>query len=268
MSILRGRNRHTSGVTKMTTDERVLDVSQDWVMACDVQQRFMQGLGPTSDSVDLSARCRQIRALGGDCYDCMPLADDRVALLVGDASGKGLAAALMIANVQASLRTAALFTGDDLSTLVKAVNRQAYTSSLADRYATLFYGVFDGATRTLRYVNAGHNPPVVLRRDGSIDWLKSGGAPVGMFPDSNYEECVARLNPGDLVIACTDGVIEAANPAGEEWGVEGLLTATAAWASRHNAYAEDLVRLIFDSMDDFSGGRQTDDATVVALQVR
>jgi sigma-B regulation protein RsbU (phosphoserine phosphatase) len=252
----------------MTTDELMVDVSQDWILACDVQQRFMQGLERSSDSVDMSARCRQVRALGGDCYDFMPLAEDRVALVVGDASGKGLAAALMIANVQASLRTAALFTGDDLSALLKAVNRQAYTSSLADRYATLFYGVFDGATRTLRYVNAGHNPPVVLRRDGSINWLKTGGAPLGMFPDSYYEESVAQLNPGDVVIACTDGVIEAANPAGEEWGLEGLLKVTAAWAPRHDEHAEDLVQLIFNSMDAFSAGRQIDDATVVVLQVR
>src|SRR6202049_1939629 len=179
----------------MTTDDVVVDVSHDWVLACDGQRRFMQGLGRTSDSVDYSARCRQVRALGGDCYDFMPLANDRLALVVGDASGKGVAAALMIASVQSSLRTAALFTGNDLATLIKIVNRQAYASSLAERYATLFYGVFDGATRTLQYVNAGHTPPIVLRRDGSIDTLETGGAPVGMFPDSSYEEGVAHLDP-------------------------------------------------------------------------
>jgi sigma-B regulation protein RsbU (phosphoserine phosphatase) len=81
---------------------------------------------------------------------------------------------------------------------------------------------FDGATRPLRYVNAGHNPTVVLRRDGSIDWLETGGAPVGMFPDSSYEESVIQLNSGDLVIAYTDGVIEAANQSGEEWGARPL----------------------------------------------
>jgi sigma-B regulation protein RsbU (phosphoserine phosphatase) len=251
----------------MTTEDMVVDVSQDWVLACDVQQRFMQGLGQTSNSVDYSARCRQVRALGGDCYDFMPLTDNRLALVVGDASGKGLPAALMIANVQSSLRTAALFTGNDLAELLKVVNHQAYTSSLTGHYATLFYGVFDGATRTLRYVNAGHNPPVVLRRNGSVDWLETGGAPVGIFPDSIYEESIVQLDPGDLVITYTDGVIEAANQSGEEWGVQGLLQAAAAWAGQYAEDAEDLVRLIFSSMDDFSRGRQTDDATLAVLRV-
>jgi sigma-B regulation protein RsbU (phosphoserine phosphatase) len=248
----------------MTTDEVVVDISQDWVLACDVQQRFMQGLGRTSDSVDYSAHCRQVRALGGDCYDFTRLPDDRLALVVGDASGKGLAAALMIASVQSSLRTAALFTGNDLAALLKIVNLQAYTSSLPDRYATLFYGVFDGRTRTLRYVNAGHNPPFVLRRNGSIDWLETGGAPVGMFPDSNYQDSVLQLNSGDLVVAYTDGVIEATNPEREEWGVQGLLKATAAPAQQS---VEDLVQSIFNSMDDFSKGCQTDDATLAIVRV-
>src|SRR5258708_8387227 len=126
----------------MTTDDMVVDVRQDWVLPCDVQQRFMQGLGWTSDLVDYSARCRQVRALGGDCYDFMPLTNDRLALVVGDASGKGVAAALMIASVQSSLRTAALFRGNDPAALLKILNVQAYASSLSDPYATLFYAAF------------------------------------------------------------------------------------------------------------------------------
>ena len=251
----------------MTTDDMVVDVSLDWGLACDVQQRFMQGLGRTSDSVDYSAHCRQIRALGGDCYEFMPLKNDRLALVVGDASGKGVAAALMIASVQSSLRTAAMFTGENLAALLTIVNLQTYTSSLADRYATVFYGVLDRATRTLRYVNAGHTPPIVLRRDGSIDTLETGGAPVGMFPDSSYEEGVAQLDPSDVVITYTDGVIEAENQSGEEWGVQGLLNAAAARARQGDETAEQLVRSIFNSMDDFTQGCQTDDATLAVLRV-
>lgn len=138
-------------------------------------------------------------------------------MVVGDASGKGLVA-LMIANVQASLRTATFFTGDDLASLLTVVNQQAYTSSLADRYATLSYGVFDQTTRTLRYVNAGHNPPIILRCDGSVRRLDCGGAPVGTFPDSMYEERVIQLESGDLLLAYTDGVIEAENQAGGKSG--------------------------------------------------
>jgi len=227
----------------------------------------MHGPGPNTGSVDYSARCRQVRSLGGDCYDFMPLTDDRLALVIGDASGKGLAAALMMANVQSSLRTAVLFTGNDLAALLKVVNHQAYVSSLAERYATLIYGVFDGATRTLRYVNAGHNPPVVLRHSGSIDWLETSGAPIGMFPDSNYQEGMIQLEPGDLVITYTDGVIEAANQSGEEWGVSGLLKATVAWEPQCSKGVEELVRLIFKSMDDFSRGCQRDDATLAVLRV-
>ena len=237
----------------------------EWANACDVQQRFMRHPVPAIDILDYGAECRQVLELGGDFYDFVPLADGRLALAVGDASGKGVAAALMISNVQSSLRTAALFSGDNGAVMLRAVNRQVYATSLADRYATLFYGVFDKTARMLRYVNAGHNPPMVMRRDGSIDWLETGGAPVGLFPDWAYEEGVVRLDSGDILVAYSDGVTEAVDPFGEEWGVEGLRRAAAESRAR---CAEGLVRAIFTSMDRFSGGRQSDDATVVVLRVR
>jgi len=251
-------------MTDATVMEAGMETGSEWAIACEVQQRFMQHLCTSIDTLDYSARCRQAQELGGDCYDFVPLPENRLALAVGDASGKGLAAALMISNVQSSLRTAALFTGNDRAAVLGAVNRQVHASSLSERYATLFYGVFDGATRTLRYVNAGHNPPMVIRRDGSVDWLETGGAPVGMFPDWTYEEGAVQLNPGDLVLAYTDGVIEAVNPTGEEWGVEGLRRTA---ADSYAQYADEMVDAIFTSMDEYSRGRLTDDATVVVLRV-
>jgi phosphoserine phosphatase RsbU/P len=247
----------------MTTGDMVVDVSHDWLQACLVQERFMRGPALSNCQADYSASCRQMRALGGDCYDFACLADGRLAMLVGDASGKGVAAALMMASVQASLRTASQFTGDNLAGLLRAVNLQACASSLAGRYATLFYGVLDQVTLTLRYVNAGHNPPVVLHRDGSLDWLEPSGAPVGLFPDAMWHEGLLHLEPGDLVLAYTDGVIEASSPSGQEWGIDGLLQA--AEASRMEP-ADELVRSVLDSMDAFSGGVQTDDATVAFLR--
>ena len=248
----------------MTSNAVAIETFSEWTAACQVQQRFMQHEGPNINTLDYSARCRQLHELGGDFYDFVPLPDHCLAVAVGDASGKGLAAALMISNVQSSLRTATLLTDNDPAAALAAVNRQVYGSSLEDRYATLFYGVFDRATRTLRYVNAGHPPPMILRRDGSIVWLETGGAPVGMFPDWIYEEGAVQLKPGDKFLACTDGVIEAVSSDGEEWGVKGLLRAA---AERDAPSADDMVHAIFTSMDEFSRGRQTDDATVVALRV-
>ena len=250
----------------MVPNDLVVDVSQDWMLACDVQRRFMQGLAGIGTSLNYSGHCRQLRALGGDCYDFVPLAGDRLAFVIGDASGKGLAAALMIANVQSSLRTAAMFAGNDLSTLLRAVNHQAYTSSLEERYATVFYGVFEPSTRLLRYVNAGHNPPLIHRQDGSIEWINGGDAPVGMFQDSTYEERIVQLYFGDLVLAYTDGVIEATSHSGEEWGIEGLLK-SAAECSGQSEDSQNLVQSIFNSMDAFSGGHQSDDATLAVLRV-
>lgn len=248
----------------MTSDAVAMETCNELTAACEVQQRFMQHWSPAIDTLSYSARCRQVCELGGDCYDLVPLPDNHLALAVGDASGKGLAAALMISSVQSSLRTAALFTGNDAAAVLGAVNRQVHASSLEGRYATLFYGVFDGTARTLQYVNAGHNPPMIIRRDRSIICLETGGVPVGMFPDWTYAEGTIQLNPGDLVITYTDGVVEAVNPAGEEWGVEGLRQA----ATEGDAQcADDIVHAIFTSMDEFSRGRQTDDATVVVLRV-
>jgi sigma-B regulation protein RsbU (phosphoserine phosphatase) len=242
-----------------------METFNEWSAAREVQQRFMRHLGPTGDTLDYSARCRQLQELGGDFFDFVTLPDNRVSLAIGDASGKGPAAALMISSVQSSLRTAALFTGNDGAAALEVVNRQVYGSSLEDRYATLFYGTFDRTTRTLRYVNAGHNPPMVMHRDRSVEWLDTGGAPVGMFPDWSYQEGAVQLAPGDLLLAYTDGVIEVQNPEGEEWGVEGLRLAAAKTGARR---AREIVHSIFASMDEFSRGRQTDDATLLAFRVQ
>jgi phosphoserine phosphatase RsbU/P len=241
-----------------------IETCSEWTAACEVQQRFLQHPDSGIDTLSYSARCRQVGELGGDAYDFVPLRQNHLAMAVGDASGKGLAAALMISNVQSALRTAAAFAGNDGAAVLGAVNRVVHATSLPERYATLFYGVFDQATRALQYVNAGHNPPMVIRRDRSVVRLESGGPPVGMFPNWTYEEGAVQLDPGDLVLAYTDGVTEAVNPAGEEWGAEGLLRAV---AERNGQNPGEMVEGIFRSMDEFSLGRQTDDATVIVLRV-
>ncbi|HYK61037.1 MAG TPA: PP2C family protein-serine/threonine phosphatase [Bryobacteraceae bacterium] len=247
----------------MTADTVVVDVSQDWVGACEVQERFMEVPCAKTQTLMYSGRCRQMRSLGGDCFDFLPLPGRRVALTVADASGKGLPAALIMANVQSSLRTAALFAPDNVAAVVTAVNSQLHASSPANRYATLFYGVFDEDTRTLQYVNAGHNPPMVIRGE-SVAWLDAGGPPVGLFADTVYNAHAVQLNLDDLFVAYTDGMVEAANTAGDEWGVRGLLGALAACETRQ---PDRIVQAAFAALDEFSGDSQTDDATMLAAVV-
>ena len=248
----------------MATDAVVMEPAGEWGAASAVQQRFLQYAGPSIDSLDYSGRCRQMGEVGGDFYNFVTIPGNRLAVAIGDACGKGFAAALMISNVQSSLRTATSFAGSNLTMALEAVNRQVYGSSLVSRYVTLFYGVIDEATRTLHYVNAGHNPPMVIRPDGSIVWLTTGGAPAGLFPDSIYEEGSVQLRPGDLIVAYTDGVIESQNQSQWEWGTEGLRTA----ATESDATSADgVVEAIMRSMDKFSHANQTDDATVAVIRV-
>jgi phosphoserine phosphatase RsbU/P len=256
-------DKSTEGA-EMAMDAVAMEPAGEWVAAYEVQQRFLQHSGPGIDSLDYSGECRQMGEVGGDFYNFVTIPGNRLAVAIGDASGKGFAAALMISNVQSSLRTATLFAGSNLAMALQAVNRQVYGSSLASRYATLFYGVVDEATRTLHYVNAGHNPPMVIRPDGSTIWLTTGGAPVGLFPDSIYEEGSVQLGSGDLILAYTDGVVESLNPSHREWGTEGLrIAATESVAES----ADDMVEAIMESMDQFSHAYQTDDATVAVIRV-
>jgi sigma-B regulation protein RsbU (phosphoserine phosphatase) len=242
----------------------VVDVSQDWVAACVLQERFMENARAGTPGLAWDARCRQMRSLGGDSFQLMPLAGRHVALSVADASGKGLPAALLSANVQSSLRTAALFAPEDPAAVVTAVNRQLYACSPADRFATLFYGVFDENTRMLQYVSAGHNPALAIRRDG-VELPGASSPPVGLFDETVYRAQSIQLYAGDLLVVYTDGVVEAADAAGEEWGIEGLREAIQCCGTRE---PDGVVDRAFAALDQFSGEKQTDDATILAALVR
>jgi len=248
----------------MIAESQIMDVSQDWVAACSLQERFMEIPCASAQRLTYDARCRQVRALGGDCFHFVPLPGRRVGIAIADASGKGLPAALIVANVQSSLRTAALFAPEDPAAVISAVNRQLHASSPVDRYATLLYGVFDENTRTLHYVNAGHNPAVVIRRGGAVAWLEASAPPVGLFAKAVYQARAVQLYPEDLIVAYTDGIVEATNTASEEWGVEGLLGAV---QSCQTQQPEEIVEAAFAALDEFSGHNQTDDATILVVLV-
>ena len=239
---------------------------EDLRSAHSIQQHLLARHSSRIAQADCSATCRQAHAVGGDFYDFLNLPNGDLGLAIGDVAGKGISAALLAANLEATLRAEARRAPSDLAGVIATVNQQFHEACFEEGYATLFYATFDPASRILNYVNAGHNPPLVRRADGTIEWLDTGGAPVGMFGEWLYQEGSVRLNPGDVLIAYTDGIVEAQNGLGQDWGLS-RLQQTANECS-HEPAAEIKDR-IWQTVDEFVGrAKQRDDMTLLILTAR
>ena len=199
-------------------------VNRDVQLATEVQKRLFPDKPPATTAVTLAGISLPARSVGGDYYDFLDLGGQRIGIALADVAGKGVPAALIMSVVQASLRILATQENGSLASLAAKLNRLLHRSTGSNAYATFFYGEIDEAKRQLRYVNAGHNPPCLLRcaADRSIEELPAGGTVIGLFPQSSYEESTVNLYPGDVLIAFTDGVPEALNPKEEEFGEERL----------------------------------------------
>ena len=206
--------------------------------------------------------------VGGDYYDFLPLGDGRWGIAIGDVSGKGIGAALVMASLQASLRAQTLHAASNIETLMRNVNRLVRESSPAEFFASLFYAEYQPVSRVLRFVNAGHNSPVVLRQgyaQRQLLTLHSEVVPVGVLEDSDYTSKTFQLEPGDLLVAYTDGVTESENSEGTAFGQERLKTILC------NSTAQDPHEILGDILDQLSahsaGCAQADDITLLVLRV-
>jgi serine phosphatase RsbU (regulator of sigma subunit) len=227
-----------------------------------VQRARLPDQMPPAAACDLAARWEPAATFGGDSYDTVALDASHLALTIGDVCGKGLPAALLMTHLQASVRAFASAQAPP-ETVVAAVNRALCRHGDLHRFVTLFYSVYDAESQVLRFCNAGHNPPVLAREDGSIERLLIGGAVVGMFEEAAYEAGQVELRAGDRLVLFTDGVTEASSPDGVEFGDEGLLAAVRATAALDAAGTVDRV---FADVGAFCGVPQ-DDATVVVLSL-
>ncbi len=237
-------------------------------IAREVQERLFPQNLPAVSGLEYAGHCRPARGVGGDYFDFLALSSGQLGLAIGDVSGKGMPAALLMASLQASVRgqsQARQLDGlPDLVELIRNVNRLVFDASSENRYATFFYAQFDPATRRLTYTNGGHNPPMLLRGDESLR-LETGGPPVGLFPASRYEQAEIGLRPGDLLILYTDGVSEAENPQEAEWGEEALLATARACAGLTSG---EIIDHILEAVDTFAAGApQHDDMTLVVARV-
>jgi len=206
----------------------------------------------------LSLPCYEV---GGDYYDFLELPDGDIGLAIGDVSGKGVSAALIMSSVQAALRVAAPIE-DDLAELVSRLNALIYRSAHGRKYATFFFGRYSPSTGLLRYVNAGHNPPFVVA-NGQMEELSSSGKPIGIFPESTYQEMSTELPPGSTLFLYTDGLNEAADPDDEEFGMARLREL---FAQPQTSAAETPARIL-EAITRFErGARAADDKTIVVMR--
>jgi sigma-B regulation protein RsbU (phosphoserine phosphatase) len=202
--------------------------------------------------------------VGGDFYDYFQTPSGTIALVVGDVSGKGVGAALLMANIQASLRTRFAL-GQDLASLARELDADIGASTPDAVYATLFVGLLDAEHRTLHYVNAGHNPQCLLRVTGGLERMEATGMPIGLLAGHGYDERRVELSAGDLLFFYTDGCVEAEGPTGEMFGtarLESLLP-----AGQRETGAETLAR-VEGAITQFRAGREpSDDATMMVVNV-
>ena len=242
--------------------------TRDIEIARDVQQRLLPQEFPPIPGLDYAGACRAALGVGGDYYDFIPLPKTQLGIAIGDVSGKGIPAALLMASLRAYLRGAqTIHHQADLTEVMRNLNMLVYESSAANRYATFFYGELDVPSRTLTYVNAGHNPPMLFRKaaeGGEVVRLDAGGMVIGLIEDCVYQQGTVTLAAGDVLVAYTDGVSEAMNAENEEWGEERFMEVI---GQRRAMSARALIDVLMTSADAFvAGAPQHDDMTLLVVR--
>jgi len=233
--------------------------AREMEIAKEVQSRLLPQAPPHLRTLGCAAQCIQARAVGGDYYDFLDLGPGRVGLVLADVSGKGVHAALLVANLQAHLSSQSSVLPVDPVRSLQYVNHMLWKSTASEHYATLFFGMYDGATRQLTYVNCGHNPPVLLRREGAVERLTATALVIGLFDKWDCSVGHVELGPGDLLAIFSDGITEAARGE-EEFGEARFIDELRSGSGRSET---DLVTTILASVQQFSAGNQTDDLTLL-----
>jgi sigma-B regulation protein RsbU (phosphoserine phosphatase) len=228
-----------------------------------IQQGLLPKSIPQQAGYEIAGAWQPAQSIGGDYYDVLEFDEATLGLCIADVAGKGLPAALLMSNLQAGVRGLA---SPSLSPggLCERLNSLVCHNTGSDRFITFFYAQLDGPARLLRYTNAGHNAPILLHRDGSHERLQAGGGVLGVFPNQVFAAGTAQLAPGDRVILFTDGVTEACDAAGEEFGEARLLHLL----QEHRASAASALKdKILTAAAEFSSGHWHDDATLLVLAV-
>jgi sigma-B regulation protein RsbU (phosphoserine phosphatase) len=228
-----------------------------------IQEGFLPKDIPQLAGYEIAGTWQPARTVGGDYFDFLAFGGDTLGFCIGDVAGKGMPAAMLMSNLQAGVRGMA---SPELAPeiLCERLNSLVCRNIASDRFITFFYAQLDGGARRLRYVNAGHNAPIVFHRDGSYDRLQEGGGVLGVFQLQTFAAGTKELQPGDRVVLFTDGVTEASDPENEEYGESRLLRLL---EENRGASAVELQRKILTSAGEFCRGQWHDDATLIVIAV-
>ncbi len=241
-------------------------LERDVRIAQEVQARLFPQKVPRSASLECGGVCRPARGVAGDYYDFLEIDRGHLGIALGDVAGKGISAALLMASLQGALRSHASLSDGGPANAASDINAQIHALTDAHRFATFFWAIFDEKERTLTYVNAGHNPPMLLRASGALERLATGGRPLGVFAGSRYRQETVALGSGDLLLVFSDGITEAPDARDQEFGEPRLERAL-----RDNAGlpAADLCRAVLAAVEGYqAGAQQVDDMTVVVVRAR
>jgi sigma-B regulation protein RsbU (phosphoserine phosphatase) len=260
-------NSMTESVSTLISEQQQRQrLEHELAIAREVQAQLFPTEKPTVQGVEIEAIVRPARVVSGDYYDFLPLGPGRLGIALADISGKGISAALIMASLQAALRSQAMFNGHGpggTAEIVTRLNHHLFSSTGPDRFATFFYGVYDAQTRRLEYTNAGHPAPLCISGE-QVRYLSTGGTVLGLFDDRQYESQIVDIAPGSLLIAYSDGLTEAENAAGEEFEEQRVLDVA---LRTDRAPARAVLKNLLEAVNHWTGpAEQSDDITVVVAR--
>ena len=239
--------------------------AQELEIAKQVQARLFPQIRPELKTVEYAGVCLQARQVGGDYFDFLNLGPERLGLIIGDVSGKGIAAALLMANLQAALRSQSALAFDQPELLLKSVNSLFYDNTTENAFASLLFADYNDATRRLRYVNCGHLSGLLLKRNGNVEKLEPTSTLLGLFKEWDCSMREQELSPGDVLALYTDGVTEATDFRGEEFGERYLIESL---RQHRELSCQALLGTIVDGVRQFSAQEQHDDITAIVAKFR
>ena len=245
------------------SEQALLRMKEEVRLAARIQTDLLPSSAPVVEGYDIAGKSVPAQVVGGDYFDFIPTNDHRIAICLGDVSGKGLPASLLMANLQATLRGQTLLTLSP-KVCVERANKLLYLSTSPEKFVTLFYAILDPKLHQLAFSNAGHDNPFLLGADGGTQRLWTGGVVLSILEDFSYDEETVSMGPGDILVIYSDGITEAVNPAEEQFGDERLAVVI---RDHRQENAAGLMESIIKEVTAFAGGRaQADDMTLVVVK--